>query len=540
MDRRRFLGIAGGAIAGTALAACGSSPSTNPTPTTGSHSTTSSTPPTTNAPTTTTTAGPVTQSDWETLSRTLSSGAGLVQPGNSAYTAGSQLFDPTFDSIMPKAIAYCATSTDVANCIKFVQDHDLAFAARSGGHSYGGYSTSTGLVIDVTRQNTVQLDQAGQIATIGAGSFLVDIYSYLGQQGFALAGGSCPTVGIAGLTLGGGLGVVDRQFGLTCDNLTEATVVLASGSVVTCSTSENPDLFWALQGGGGGNFGIVTDFKFKVHPIGNLGLFTLVWDWDDAPNVIEAWQSWGPNNPSEIWSNCQLLNSQSTPNGVTPAARVTGVSVGSVSALQDAVSSFIASVGRSPFNNFVGGDTYANTMLIEAGCEGSTVAECHLPSQNVHGRLTRSPFAAKSDWLSTPLPSAGITALVDALNNRSSSGYAGGGIVLDSAGGAINQVAPDATAFVHRNSLCSLQYSAGWNTGDSQSVISANQAWLQSAWTGMRPYVNGQAYQNYIDPLLDDWAQAYYGTNLQRLTQIKRTYDPNNLFKFAQSIPLES
>jgi uncharacterized protein YbdZ (MbtH family) len=126
------------------------------------------------------------------------------------------------------------------------------------------------------------------------------------------------------------------------------------------------------------------------------------------------------------------------------------------------------------------------------------------------------------------------------LNNRLSSGYPGGGIVLDSAGGAINQIAPDATAFVHRNSLCSLQYSAGWDNGDPENVISANHAWLQSAWTGMRPYVNGQAYQNYIDPELEDWQQAYYGTNLPRLSQIKKAYDPHNLFRFAQSIPLSS
>lgn len=420
-----------------------------------------------------------------------------------------------------------------------MQDHGLDFAVRSGGHSYGGYSTSKGLVIDVTRQSAVQLDSAGNTSNVGAGARLVDVYSTLGASGVALPGGSCPTVGIAGLTLGGGLGVVDRRYGLTCDNLLSATVVLASGRVINCSATEDPDLFWALRGGGGGNFGVVTDFTFQVHPIGNLGLFTLVWPWSNAPQVISAWQSWAPNAPAEIWSNCQLLNSQDTPTGVAPVARVTGVSVGTVASLQQQVATFIQMVGPSPFNQFVGGDTYANTMLIEAGCDGDTVAECHLPSQNPVGILTRSPFAAKSDWLGSLLPAAGVSALVGAIDDREGSAIlSGGGIVLDAAGASINQIAPDATAFVHREALASLQYSAGWGVGTPESTISANLAWLQKAWSAMRPHVNGQAYQNYIDPTLVDWEQAYYGSNLARLQQVKAKYDPHDLFKFAQSIPL--
>jgi len=542
IDRRKFLGIAGGAVASAALAACGSNQSGQSTSTTkpGTTSTTGSTtsvPTTAVAPTTSTTGPPPDASDWAALGRSLS--GSLVLPSDGSYSTSAELFNPTFDTIRPQGIAYCASAADVATCLSFVQDHSLPFSARSGGHSYGGYSSSTGLIIDVTRQSSVQLAASAQTATVGAGARLVDIYSTLGAQGMALPGGSCPTVGIAGLTMGGGLGVVDRRFGLTCDNLLSATVVLASGKVVTCSATEEPDLFWALRGGGGGNFGVVTEFTFQVHPIGNLGLFTLVWPWSQAAQVINAWQHWAPNNPVEVWSNLQLLNSQNTPSGTGPAARVTGISVGSLSSLQQSVSALISAVGSSPFNQFVGGDTYSHTMLVEGGCDDDTVAECHLPSQNPAGVLTRSPFAAKSDWLGSPLPTAGITALMDAIDNRASSSVlAGGGIVLDAAGGAINEVAADATAFVHRNALASLQYSGGWGIGAPQSEISANLAWLQSAWQGMRPYVNGQAYQNYIDPTLPDWQQAYYGTNLARLSQIKSTYDPHDLFKFAQSIPL--
>ncbi len=540
IGRRRFLEIAGGVVAGTALAACSGSKSAGPPKPTGSSlpsaSSTSSTS-STSSSTSTTISGPPRPSDWSALARSLS--GPLVRPGSPSYATATQLFNPAVDSATPQGIAYCESAADVATCLSFVLDHALKFAARSGGHSYGGYSTTDGLIIDVTRMASVNLNRSADTATIGAGAHLVDVYANLGSAGVALPGGSCPTVGIAGLTLGGGLGVVDRRFGLTCDNLLGATVVLASGHVVVCSATEEPDLFWALRGGGGGNFGVVTEFTFQVHPIGSLGLFTLVWPWTQAAQVISAWQRWAPNGSNDIWSNCQLLNSQNTPSGIGPVARVTGVSVGSVAALQQAVSSLISSVAASPFNQFVGGDTYQNSMMIEAGCEGDSVAECHLPSQNPAGILTRSPFAAKSDWLGSPLSSAGVTALLDAIDNRESSPVlVGGGIVLDSAGGAINEVAPDATAFVHRNTLASIQYSAGWGSGTPESTIAANKAWLQQAWSGMRPYVNGQAYQNYIDPTLVDWQQAYYGSNLARLSQVKRKYDPHDLFNFAQSIPL--
>jgi len=187
----------------------------------------------------------------------------------------------------------------------------------------------------------------------------------------------------------------------------------------------------------------------------------------------------------------------------------------------------------------VGAAAYPQAMMIEAGCEGDTVPECHLPSENPAGILTRQPWAAKSDYVDTALPQAGVESLVAAVEQRHISPVlSGGGIVLDASGGAINAVAPGATAFVHRTALASLQYSAIWQTGDPVTTITANHQWLQTAWQSMRPYVNGEAYQNYIDPTLARWREAYYGANLPRLEQIKRAYDPGNLFRFSQSIPI--
>lgn len=320
-----------------------------------------------------------------------------------------------------------------------------------------------------------------------------------------------------------------------------AQVVLASGDLVTCSATEHPDLFWALRGAGGGNFGVVTSMELRTHPIGDLAIFTLVWPWPSAPQVVAAWQEWAPPGPDELWSNCLLLASQNTPSGVGPAARVTGVYVGSQAALQGEVDNLVSAVGAAPFDQFVGSAGYLHTMLIEAGCDGDTVGECHLASQHRGGILTRTPFAAKSDFVTRRLPSGGVTTLLAAVESRQRSPVlSGGGVALDASGGAINRVAPSATAFVHRDSLFTLQYSANWPEGAPGSLVQANRQWLQAAWQSMRPYVSGQAYQNYSDPALAGWADAYYGSNLPRLEEVKARYDPGDLWHFPQSIPLPS
>lgn len=462
----------------------------------------------------------------------------LVLPSSSAYTTDAQSYNPVFDGARPRAIAYVESTGDVVEAIGYGRDRGVPLSIRSGGHCYGGWSTGTGLVIDVSRLSDVKVE-AGALATAGSGTRLIDFYNALAPHGVAVPGGSCPTVGLAGLALGGGLGVLDRKFGLTCDNLVSAEVVLASGEVVTCSTAAHEDLFWALRGAGGGNFGVVTSMQFATHPIGDLGLFTLVWQWGAAERVVEAWQRWAPVGPDELWSNCLLLNSQSTPSGTAPAARVTGVCVGGQAPLEPLVGELVSAVGTQPYVNFVGSAAFLHTMLIEAGCDGYTVAECHLPSENRAGVLSRAPFAAKSDIVTTVLPAAGIGRLLAAVAQRETSPVlSGGGVALDASGGAINRVAPDATAFVHRDALFTMQYSANWNEGAPSSVVDANHAWLQSAWQSMRPYVSGQAYQNYADPRLADWAEAYYGSNLARLERVKARYDPTNLWHFPQSIPL--
>jgi len=493
--------------------------------------------PATQVPRPTVTPSPVPppgESDWLSLASNLK--GSLVRPGNSQYRVASELFNPLFDGVRPQAVTFCASAADVQLSLAFARRFGLPLAPRAGGHSYGGYSTSTGIVIDVTRMNRVTVDAASGVANVGAGARLIDVYSGLAAEGLALPAGSCPTVGVAGLTMGGGVGVLGRKFGLTCDSLVAAEIVLADGRLLTCDADHEPDLFWALRGGGGGNFGVVTEFTFNVYPVAAVSLFTLNWPWASAVNMIDGWQRWAPQAPDELWSNCLLLTTDDKSS--LPLARVNGVYVGEVSALETLLGQLSNLIGSGPTSSYVSGAGLLETMLIEANCGGLTVNECHLPSQTPLGQLTRDIFGAKSDYFTSKLPRAAIANLVSAVASRQRSSSLGPGLIgLDASGGAINRVAPSATAFVHRTSLFSAQYFANWYARDAPGVVAANRAWLLDTWQSMRSYANGEAYQNYLDPDLDGWQNAYYGANLPRLQQVKATYDPTNLFHFDQSIP---
>jgi FAD/FMN-containing dehydrogenase len=186
----------------------------------------------------------------------------------------------------------------------------------------------------------------------------------------------------------------------------------------------------------------------------------------------------------------------------------------------------------------VSGVGVLDAMLYEAGCYGKSVNQCHLPTQDPQGQVQRDASSVKSDYYTKALSPQGIQNLLHAIERRQSSSTLGnGGIALDAYGGAINRVAADATAFVHRTALFSAEYSGSWNAGDAASVVAANRAWLTDTWQSMRSYASGFSYQNYLDPDQPDWLHAYYGSNLARLQRIKASYDPGNFFHFAQSIP---
>jgi FAD/FMN-containing dehydrogenase len=524
VDRRSFLGLAAGAVAAgaTGLAGCASQ---NKAGTQQLRRRSASPALKRAAPT---------SSDWSALSRDLD--GDLVRPGDQNYGTDRLLFDPRFDGIMPAGIAYCTSAADVATCLAFARSYIVPVTARSGGHSYAGWSSTTGLVIDVTRMSSVSLDSSAGLAQVGSGTFLIDVYSQLTAQGVCVPGGSCPNVGIAGLTLGGGVGVVSRAYGLTSDNLESVQIVTADGQIRDCDASQNGDLYWACQGGGGGNFGVATSFTFRTHPASDIVLFFLDWPWSQAGQVTAGWQSWAPYAPDELWSNLHLLAS---PGGSTPAVQVGGTYLGSASDLQAELNKLYAAVGSESTSPYVSSSSYLNAMLLEAGCAQDTVAQCHLPWQATGGQLSRQPELARSDFFTAPLSGSAIGTLLSGVENlQSVPGEVGGngGVAFDASGGAINRVGPGDTAFVHRNALFLAQYTVTWNMGAPAAAVGQRAAWLREFYASMRPYVSGQAYQNYIDPNLTNWQQAYYGANYQRLTQVKAAYDPDRLFQFPQAI----
>ncbi|HEY5250799.1 MAG TPA: FAD-dependent oxidoreductase [Acidimicrobiales bacterium] len=523
-DRRQFLHDAARAVAAAtsaalfgSLAGCSGSGS-------------GAAKPTTSVPPTSSTTELLDSSAWSSLSASLQ--GTLVLPAASSYANDKLVYNLRFADIDPAAIAFCASAADVRRCVTFARDHGIAATPRSGGHSYGGYSTGPGLVIDVSPMNIVTADRASMTAVIGAGTQLVDVYQELANAGVLLPAGSCPTVGIAGLTLGGGIGVVGRKYGLTCDNLTALNIVTADGRMLTASADENADLYWASRGGGGGNFGIATSFTFGLHPLPELALFTINWPAEAAADVLGQWQQWMADAPDELWSNCQLQSAGS--DGLNVHSN--GVFVGSPDALTAALQPLLRA--GTPSSQFVGPETYLHAMLVEAGCEDLSVSQCHLSGESPGGTLPRSAFAATSAYLTTALSSAGIDAAIQSIEQlHQTDPEVGGGLVFDSYGGAINAVAADATAFVHRSALCGLQSSVSWGAGAASSTVDGAQAWLAGSAKALAPFVSKTAYQNYIDPTLVDWADAYYGANLPRLVEVKRRHDPDDVFHFAQSIP---
>ena len=483
-------------------------------------------------PPTATTAA--TDADWDAFAASLE--GRLVRPSSSEYALAHQLYDPRFDDVHPQGIAYCASEADVQRCIAFAQAHALPFTARCGGHSYAGYSTCTGLVCDVGPMGAIAIDDAAQSAVVGAGTKLVDLYAAIGPRNVAIPGGTCPSVGIAGLALGGGQGVLGRKLGLTCDSILSVRIVTADGNVRTCDASNEADLYWACRGGGGGNFGVVTSFTFRTHPIGALVRFSCSWPWTSARAVMRGWQSWCTSVPDELWSKVHF-NAAGSTNGVGMA----GVFAGDEASLRTHLAALDASIGQPSRGLHATSSAYLETMLVEASCNDRPIDTCHLPSVTPTGTLGRRDHVGHSDFFSAPLSEAGLDALVTSVEARGADpllARGAGGISFDALGGAINRVAPTDTAFFHRTSFALAQYSTHWAAHSTQDVIDANIAWLDRFHEAMRPHANGHAYLNYMDDRLPDWQQAYYGDNLARLRTIKAAIDPNDFFRFAQSIPV--
>jgi FAD/FMN-containing dehydrogenase len=446
----------------------------------------------------------------------------VVVPGERGYAQARLLFNPRFDRARPRAIVYCRTPGDVTATVDYAREHGIAIAARSGGHSFGGYSAPTGgIVADVSRMRSIRVDRSSGTAVLGPGVVNLGMDTGLGRQGLAVPGGTCPTVGIGGLTMGGGFGYSSRSFGLIADNLLELELVTAAGRRVRCSATEHPDLFWACRGGGGGNFGIATAFRFRVRPAPDVAIYQLAWRWSDAAAVLDAWQHWAPDAPDELFSTCGISRSGST----APAVASQGQFFGSPERLSELLQPLLAAA--PPTQQRIAPVSFVAAQRLWAACRPE---HCDERAPN--------PYAVKTDFLDAPMPAAGIAAMIDGLERWPGSAATGPptGIEWNSWGGAINRVPSDATAFVHRDARVLAIYGATWSRRDSSARIAAIRAWQQRLYAAMRPYASGFAYQNLIDPTLRDWRHAYYGANLPRLVAVKRRWDPHGVFDFAQGL----
>jgi FAD/FMN-containing dehydrogenase len=445
----------------------------------------------------------------------------LITPGSSSYAGARRMANARYSGARPLAVLRARSVSDVRQAVVWCARNGVRITARSGGHSYAGYSTlSGGLVVDLGALDGLRVAADRRTVQVGAGSRLIDVYSALARRGLTVPAGSCPTVGLGGLALGGGVGLASRALGTTCDNVVALTLVTADGRALECDARRNSDLFWACRGGGGGNFGIATGFTLRTHRVDSASHFFASFPWSRAAAVVAAWQRWAPHAPDELYSICSLST-----GGGTPSVTVFGQYMGGAAPLRRALAGLTSAV--PPGSLSVGTSSYLDLMLRWAGCLGDSPAECR--------RLPSDLFAAKSSYARAPIAPGGIAALVGAIERRQrQSALGSGAILLDSYGGAINRVAPDATAFVHRDALFSLQYLAYWGR---EAGAAPARAWIRAAHAAARPFVSGSAYQNYIDPDLADWQRAYYGGNLPRLIDVKAAADPDDLFRFRQSIP---
>ena len=422
----------------------------------------------------------------------------LLRPGDTGYATAARPYNSALGVRKPAAIAKVASVDDVRTCVKRVRGHGVPLAARSGGHSYAGYSTpNNGVVVDLSALRSVTVKSDGT-AVIGAGARLLDVYAALAAHGRALPAGSCPTVGIGGSTLGGGIGVVARAYGLTCDHLKGATVVTADGALHTVDGNHDADLFWALRGGGGGNGGIVTSFTFGTVPAPQVTVFSLHFPASRTARVLRSWSAWMDAAPTRLSSLCAVTAA------ATPTNRVTGTWVGSTTGLAGHLSALITAVGAQPTSRTVHSYTYLNAMKHFAGTPGGP-----------------APFRAASRMLAHTVTASTADKVVALMRKQK-----GMVLLFDSLGGQVARIKTADTAFAHRTAHAAVQVYSG-NAANGPAVLAVQQALTTTVGTG--------AYVNYLNPGQHDWASAYYGANRTRLRQVVKKYDPARVFDFAQS-----
>lgn len=455
-------------------------------------------------------------------------GEGLYLPADDGFGLKAQVNNLRYIADLPHAIAVCPSPAIAANVVDWCRDNQVAFRIKGGGHSYAGFSAGPVLIIYTQGMDSISVPAPG-LVTVGAGAINYMLYDQLEALGRTMTHGRCPMVGAAGFVLGGGIGFDMRRFGMACDMLQETSIILADGRDVRASADEHPDLFWALRGGAGGNFGLSTSFTFRTEDVSStdLTVFERTWRSDDqalmARFLFEMMTLFQADETGLLGTRIsvqytQPANDPEAPNGF--ALNLVGQWAGEPRVIDDLLRALSVILKPEPGDVYFTGPYWAAQHLLEEADETFFYQE-------------RSTFAA-----TTPSDTV-LYAALDHLRARPPV-HGPCDMRFFQTGGAVNATAPDATAFVHRDSQWLPLVGFYWTARDQAdpALIAQGHVWQDRFYAFMLAEFPGKgAFQNFPDVSLTDWQQAYYGDNLDRLRQVKAAYDPGFLFDFPQAIP---
>jgi FAD/FMN-containing dehydrogenase len=439
----------------------------------------------------------------------------ILLPSDGAYESARKIWNAMIDK-RPAVIARCATTSDVVRGVNFARDNGLLLAVRGGGHNIAGNAMcDDGLVIDLSRMKAARIDPAGRRVTIEGGATLADLDAATQAHGLATPTGINSTTGIAGLTLGGGFGWLSRKYGMTVDNLESAEVVTAAGEVVRASATERPDLFWALRGGGG-NFGVVTRFEFRLHPVGPDVLSGLiVYPISEAKSVLQQYREFLAKAPEElaVWTVLR----QAPPLPFLPE-KVHGKGIIALALIY-------------------AGDPKQGEPLIEPLRKFGTPLGEHVGVQPyVAWQQTFDPLltaGARNYWKSHNLSTLkdGLFDVVIAYIGKLPSPQCE--IFFGAIGGATTRPAPGSAAYPHRDAKFVMNFHGRWeDPADDKLCI----GWARDFFNATAPFASGGVYVNFLSADEGDRVRSAYGPNYDRLAEVKRKYDPDNLFRMNQNI----
>jgi FAD/FMN-containing dehydrogenase len=435
----------------------------------------------------------------------------LLMPSDPGFSSAADAWNLRFAEIRPAAIAQCASEADVAACVLWAQTNGMPAVARSGGHSYAGYSNTTGLLIRVSPMNQVDYDPGTGQVRLGGGARNADVYSNLRRLGRAVTHGRCEAVGVAGLVLGGGIGFNMRLEGLTCDRLIATDLVTTAGKVLHCNDQENADLFWASKGGGGGNFGINTSFTLQTFAVDTVTVYNIVWN-SHVDSLLPAFLDLLPLTTNRLGCKLSVVT-----DGSGMSIQLLGQIRGTESELRSILSPVYSLAAPSQESIMLTDYWDGQDFLSEEGTPEYT----HEQSRYIYNPLSAEASRTILDYLRR-WPGTGALATWK--------------IFL--MGGAVDDIARDATAYVHRGATMISSIELDWVATDSIATVAQNQRWLAEFHEAMRPLTSDECYQNFIDEAQNDYLRSYYGGNLSRLVQIKQQYDPRNVLTYQEAVPL--